>query len=103
MTTRKQEDFLEEEKETHSNIFAWEIPWTEEPGGLQSVWLQRVRHNLATLFLLSRFSYVRLFVILWTMTRQAPLSTGFSRQEYWSGSPRPPPGGLPPRDPTFVS
>ena len=30
---------------THSNILAWEIPWTEEPGGLWSTGLQRVRHN----------------------------------------------------------
>ena len=33
---------------THSSIVAWEIPWTEEPGRLQSMGLQRVRHNLAT-------------------------------------------------------
>ena len=33
---------------THSSILAWEIPWTEEPGGLQSMDLQRVGHNLAT-------------------------------------------------------
>ena len=33
---------------THSSILAWEIPWTEEPGGLQSVGLQRVRHDWAT-------------------------------------------------------
>ena len=32
----------------HSNILAWEIAWTEEPGRLQSMGLQRVRHNLAT-------------------------------------------------------
>ena len=32
----------------HSSILAWEIPWTEEPGGLQSLGLQRVRHDLAT-------------------------------------------------------
>ena len=32
---------------THSSILAWEIPWTEEPGGLQSVGSQRVRHDLA--------------------------------------------------------
>ena len=31
----------------------------------------------------------------WTVARQAPLSMGFPRQEYWSGSPCPPPGGLP--------
>ena len=33
---------------THSSILAWEIPWTEEPGGLQSVVSQRVGHNLVT-------------------------------------------------------
>ena len=33
---------------THSSILAWGIPWTEEPGGLQSMGLQRVRHDLAT-------------------------------------------------------
>ena len=34
--------------ETHSSILAWETPWTEEPGGLQSMGLQRVRHDLVT-------------------------------------------------------
>ena len=38
-----QEDPQEKEIATHSNIIAWKIPWTEEPGGLQSVGLQRVR------------------------------------------------------------
>ena len=33
---------------THSSILAWKIPWTEEPGGLQSMESQRVRHNLVT-------------------------------------------------------
>ena len=33
---------------THSSILAWKIPWTEEPGGLQSMGSQRVGHNLAT-------------------------------------------------------
>ena len=37
-----QADPLQEEVATHSSIFAWKIPWTEEPGGLQSVGLQRV-------------------------------------------------------------
>ena len=36
------------EKGTHFSILAWRIPWTEEPGGLQSVGLQRVRHNWVT-------------------------------------------------------
>ena len=40
-----QEDFLEKEMATHSSIFAWGIPWTEEPGGLQSMGSQRVIHN----------------------------------------------------------
>ena len=40
-------------------------------------------------------SHVRLFVILWTVARQAPLSMGFSRQEYWSGLPFLSPGDLP--------
>ena len=39
------EDPLEEEMATHSSILAWRIPWTEEPGGLQSMWLPRVRHD----------------------------------------------------------
>ena len=41
-----------------------------------------------------RFSSVRLFATLWTVARQAPLSVGFSRQEYWSGFPCPSPGDL---------
>ena len=43
---------------------------------------------------LSHFSHVRLFATLWTVAHQDPLSTGFSRQEYWSGLPCPPPGDL---------
>ena len=39
------EDPLEKEMATHSSILAWEIPWTEEPGGLQSMGLQRVGHD----------------------------------------------------------
>ena len=40
-----QEDLLEEEMATHSRILAWGIPWTEEPGGLQSMGSQRVGHD----------------------------------------------------------
>ena len=40
-----QEDALEKGMDTHSSILAWTIPWTDEPGRLQSVWLQRVRHD----------------------------------------------------------
>ena len=41
------------------------------------------------------FRRVHIFVPLWTVACQAPLSMGFSRQEYWSGLPCPPPGDLP--------
>ena len=44
------------------------------------------------------FSRVQLLANLWTGARQAPLSLGFSRQEYWSGLPRPPPEDLPDPD-----
>ena len=39
------EDPLEKEMAIHSSILAWEIPWTEEPGGLQSMGSQRVGHD----------------------------------------------------------
>ena len=45
--------------------------------------------------MLRYFSHVQLFVTLWALAHQAPLSMGFSRQEYWSGLPCPPPGDLP--------
>ena len=55
---------------------------------------------------LCRFSLVRLSMTLWTVASQAPLSMGFSKQEYWSGLPFPPPGDLPnpgiePRSPAW--
>ena len=45
--------------------------------------------------MLNRFSHVWLFATPWTIAHQAPLSMGFSSQEYWSGLPCPPPGDLP--------
>ena len=51
-----------------------------------------LEHLLACL--LSCFSHVRLFVTLWTIACQVPLSMEFSRQEYWSGLPSPPPWDL---------
>ena len=82
----------------HSSVLAWRTPWTEEPGGLQSTGSRRVWHNWSDLtctHTLSRFSHVRLYVTSWTVAHQAPLSMGFSRQEYWSGFPCPPPGDCP--------
>ena len=45
--------------------------------------------------MLSHFSYVQPFATTWTVGLQTPLSMGFSRQQYWSGLPRPSPGDLP--------
>ena len=66
------EDPLEKGMATHSSILAWKIPWMEEPGSIQFMGLQRVRHNWAT----SLFNFT-------------------PRQEYWSGVPFPSPGDLP--------
>ena len=41
-------DSLKEDMETHSSILTWRIPWTQEPGGLQSMGSQRVRHDRTT-------------------------------------------------------
>ena len=87
------EDLLEKEMATHSSIFAWKIPWTEKPGRLQSVGLQRVRHDFTfTLdhlriinmkyFISLSFMlvvvvqspcHVRIFVTPWTAALQASL------------------------------
>ena len=106
------EDPMEESMASHSSILAWRIPWTEEPGGLQLLGLQRVRHDWMTvehtppsiciyliyfinqallLLLLSRFSRVWLCATPETAAHQAPSSLGFSRQEHWSGLPFPSP------------
>ena len=70
---------------THSSILAWKIPWTKEPGGLQSIDLGRVRHDSVTntfpfLFfslcvaVVQSLSYVLLFVTAWTAACQTSLS-----------------------------
>ena len=46
------EDPLEKEMATHSSILAWRIPWTEEPGGVQSIGSQRVGHDYSDTVLL---------------------------------------------------
>ena len=55
-----QEDPLEKEMATHSSILAWRIPRTEEPGRLQSVGSQRVRHDIATKQLQQHPKYLNL-------------------------------------------
>ena len=67
---------------------------------LQSMGSQRVGHDWTTehitdLCVLIRFSCVQLFATPWTVIHQVPQFTGFSRQEYWSVLPFPPPGDLP--------
>ena len=114
------EDPPEKRMATHSSILAWEIPCTEEPGGLQFIGLQRLGTDLVTkqtaltwknsslysrfqhflsvssLFpVLSLSSNVQLFTTPWTVACHASLSIGFFRQEYWSGFPFPSPGNLP--------
>ena len=48
MGRKDQEDALEKKMAIHSSILAWEIPWTEEPGRLQSMRSQRMKHDLVT-------------------------------------------------------
>ena len=99
------EDPLEKGTAAHSSILAWRIPQTEEPGRLQSMGSQRVRHDWETFTLKYRywepkkifvqsFGHVRLFAIPWTITCQVFLSMEFSRQ-YWSGLSFPTLGDLP--------
>ena len=54
-----------------------------------------VKNPISNAGVLSHFSHVRLFATPWTVARQAPLSHGILRQEYWIGLPGPPPGDHP--------
>ena len=56
------EDSLEEGVATHSNILAWRIPWTEEPGKLQSIGLQRVGHDWSNLARMHSFYFFPLLI-----------------------------------------
>ena len=67
------------------------------------MWFQLLLTIYQDFLLCKSLSCVQLFVTPWTVGNQAPLSMGFSRQEYWSGLPSTPPGGSsPPRDWTPV-
>ena len=57
-----QEDPLEEGLATHSSILAWRIPWTEDPGGLQSIGSQRVGHDLSDLSCMQCVFYTTAFL-----------------------------------------
>ena len=82
MLSRKQGNYFQKKKTSKSTCTTISLQCTE----------QVPSHTKVKVKSLSR---VRLFVTLWTVARQAPLSTGFSRQEYWSGLPFPSPGDLP--------
>ena len=57
------EDPLEESMAPDSSIFAWKLPWAEEPGGLQSIGLQRVRHDQNNLAHMSRYKLVSSYTV----------------------------------------
>ena len=101
-----QEDPLEEGMETHSIFLAWRIPWTEEPGGLQPLGLQRAGPSWNTwaerswyqnpalpppthmcACVLRHFRRIQLCATLWTAACHALLSVLSFRQEYWSELP----------------
>ena len=74
-----------------SDWFKWNFPFICEDINF-FIFIKEVSHVCTVL---SCFSHVWLFAPLWTVAQQAPLSMGFSRQEYWSGLPCPPPGHPP--------
>ena len=69
-------------------------------GGCGTHW--EIGIDIYTPCVLSHFSHVQLFAILWTVANQTPLSMGFFRQEHWSGLPSTR-GSSPPRDRTCIS
>ena len=69
-----QEDPLEEGMATHSSILAWRIPWTEEPGELQSIASQRVRHDWSDLLHTHVYMYT-IYIYLLLFTKE-PVSYG---------------------------
>ena len=74
---------------TFSSILAWEIPWTEEPGGLQSMGSQRVRHDLVTtqqqISECASSVFVNIIIIIFGEGVIIVLSTGLKGKVGWSG------------------
>ena len=77
--------------------FPYLNPWIQMGFRTQnfSSFRKLMKHSCMHACMISHFSHVQVFVTLWTVAHQAPLSMGFSRQEYWSGLPCPLPGDLP--------
>ena len=67
------EESLEKETATHSSILAWEISWTEEPDGLQSLESLRVRYNLATKQQLTLYFTLYYLSDTCTLTKESPI------------------------------
>ena len=76
------EDPLEKEMTTHSSILAWRIPWTEEPGGLQSMRSWRIRHDLAT------NTFIFIFQLLYVEKCEGPKREEWSHKDRWEWAPR---------------
>ena len=90
------EDPLENGTVTHCSILAWRIPWTEEPGGLQSMGSQRVRYNWATFtFIMLSFDFLHKLHLLISyvalLVKNPPANAGDGRDEDlicgWGRSP----------------
>ena len=106
------EDPLEKEMVTHSSILAWRIPWTEEPGRLQSTGWQRVGHDRATSLHFTSYTYMLCLVVQscptlwnpWTVAHKSPLSIRFPRKRMlnWVAMPSSR-GSSWPRDRTSIS
>ena len=81
-----QKDPLEEEMVTHYSILAWKIPWREEPGGLQSMGSQRVRHTWATEHE-HRCKHLLTCILLCLLLTSLRLQAGMNTHEAWLKSP----------------
>ena len=85
--------FLKSPKK-HSSANSW---IKEGKGGSQEIWdqIKKSVNGFLKVHVLGHFSCIHFFATLWTVAFQAPLSMGFSSQEYWSGLPYPSPRDLP--------
>ena len=69
------EDPLEKEMVTHFSILAWRIPWTEEPGGLQSMGSRRIGHDLSDLACICKYIYMHVCVCIFEDTQSSYVKT----------------------------
>ena len=81
------EDPLQKGMATHSSILTWRIPWTEEPGGLQSMGWQRVRHDWATTLSLSLKRYLGEFfthLSIWYLSKAIRVEKSWTQLRDWA-------------------